>query len=159
VRRLDRCYAVNQRLLRALGYLSAWDRPPEVEERIQMHADKLYQNMLAQERAEAEARERGEVVQPKEEPKTQDQKEGTGLPAIVEELRPRIRERFADKLAKMKPEERALEERALAMEMIAGKDVARRVMDLQQERLDEKAERKKQGKETVSDKVSSLLGW
>lgn len=44
-----------QRFLKALGYLSAHDRPPEVDERIQMHADTLYHRMLDQERAVEEA--------------------------------------------------------------------------------------------------------
>lgn len=45
-----------QRFLKALGYLSAHDRPPEVDERIQMHADTLYHRMLDQERAVEEAK-------------------------------------------------------------------------------------------------------
>lgn len=45
-----------QRFLKALGYLSAYDRPEEVDEQIQMHADTLYHRMLSQEAAMAEAK-------------------------------------------------------------------------------------------------------
>ncbi|KAL8784723.1 MAG: hypothetical protein Q9213_003820 [Squamulea squamosa] len=52
----NRCYTMQARFLKALGYLSAHDRPLEIDERIQMHADKLYHRMLDQERAIEEAK-------------------------------------------------------------------------------------------------------
>ncbi|KAI4166819.1 MAG: hypothetical protein LQ343_007720 [Gyalolechia ehrenbergii] len=52
----ERCYTMQARFLKALGYLSAYDRPAEIDERIQMHADTLYHRMLAQEAAVAEAK-------------------------------------------------------------------------------------------------------
>ncbi|KAI4188387.1 MAG: hypothetical protein L6R41_002170 [Letrouitia leprolyta] len=52
----ERCYTMQARFLKALGYLSAYDRPPEIDEKIQMHADTLYHRMLAQEAAVAEAK-------------------------------------------------------------------------------------------------------
>ncbi|KAL8857223.1 MAG: hypothetical protein Q9178_006148 [Gyalolechia marmorata] len=52
----SRCYTMQARFLKALGYLSAYDRPPEIDERIQMHADKLYHRMLDQENAIEEAK-------------------------------------------------------------------------------------------------------
>ncbi|KAL8714627.1 MAG: hypothetical protein Q9220_001575 [cf. Caloplaca sp. 1 TL-2023] len=54
-----RCYTMQARFLKALGYLSTHDRPPEIDEKIQMHADKLYHRMLAQERATEEAKAAG----------------------------------------------------------------------------------------------------
>ncbi|KAL8725699.1 MAG: hypothetical protein Q9181_006310 [Wetmoreana brouardii] len=45
-----------QRFLKALGYLSAYDRPAEIDEEIQMHADKLYHTMLSREAAIASAK-------------------------------------------------------------------------------------------------------
>ncbi|KAL8965688.1 MAG: hypothetical protein Q9197_006383, partial [Variospora fuerteventurae] len=44
------------RFLKALGYLSTEDRPADVDEQIQMHADTLYHRMLAQEAAAASAK-------------------------------------------------------------------------------------------------------
>ncbi|KAI4097514.1 MAG: hypothetical protein LQ344_000247 [Seirophora lacunosa] len=60
-RAFERCYTMQARFLKALGYLAAddEDRPAEVEERIQMHADKLYHQMLAQEAAASEAAAQG----------------------------------------------------------------------------------------------------
>ncbi|KAI1844770.1 hypothetical protein JX265_011307 [Neoarthrinium moseri] len=54
VKKFERCYTTQTRLLKALGYLSTLDRSPEVEEEIQMHADAMYQKLVAQE-AEIEA--------------------------------------------------------------------------------------------------------
>ncbi|KAL8955232.1 MAG: hypothetical protein Q9183_006735 [Haloplaca sp. 2 TL-2023] len=59
-----RCYTMQARFLKALGYLSAYDRPPEVDEQIQMHADTLYHTMLARERAIAHAKE-NDLPEPK----------------------------------------------------------------------------------------------
>jgi hypothetical protein len=59
---LTRCIEMQGKFLKALGYLSVPGRDPQVEERIQMHADKLYQRMLEQERLREEAREKGEPL-------------------------------------------------------------------------------------------------
>ncbi|KAL1998577.1 hypothetical protein VTN02DRAFT_5937 [Thermoascus thermophilus] len=55
----SRCYTMQAKFLQALGYASAaaWD--DEREERIQMHADKLYHQMLDYERQVDEAHARG----------------------------------------------------------------------------------------------------
>lgn len=45
-----------QRFLKALGYLSAYDRPADIDEQIQMHADTLYHQMLDHEAAVAKAK-------------------------------------------------------------------------------------------------------
>ena len=58
-REFERCYAMQSRFLKALGYLSTFERPPEVDERIQMHADTLYHRMLAQEKVVEEAKAAG----------------------------------------------------------------------------------------------------
>lgn len=54
----NRCYQMQSRFLKALGYLGM-ERTADEEERIQMHADKLYQEMLAREKAIAKAKEEG----------------------------------------------------------------------------------------------------
>ncbi|KAK2839188.1 hypothetical protein FQN49_006387 [Arthroderma sp. PD_2] len=55
----SRCYTLQSKFLQALGYGSAmvWDM--EREERIQMHADRLYHRMLDYERRVAEAKAEG----------------------------------------------------------------------------------------------------
>ncbi|KAL8934256.1 MAG: hypothetical protein Q9216_005998 [Gyalolechia sp. 2 TL-2023] len=52
----ERCYTMQARFLKALGYFSVYERPAEIDEQIQMHADTLYHRMLAQEAAVAEAK-------------------------------------------------------------------------------------------------------
>lgn len=59
-RELERCVTLQSRFLKALGYVSMWERPAEESERMQMHADSLYLRMKAQERAIEEARAKGE---------------------------------------------------------------------------------------------------
>ncbi|KAL2050698.1 hypothetical protein ABVK25_009085 [Lepraria finkii] len=56
----ERCYIMQSRFLKALGYLSTYDRPSEIDESIQMHADTLYHRMLAQEKATDEAKAAGQ---------------------------------------------------------------------------------------------------
>lgn len=56
---MERCYMMQAKFLKALGYLSVYERSPEEEERIQMHADTLYHRMLEQERLTKEAQEQG----------------------------------------------------------------------------------------------------
>ncbi|KAL9612139.1 MAG: hypothetical protein Q9167_003255 [Letrouitia subvulpina] len=58
----ERCYVMQARFLKALGYLSNPSRPAAVEEEIQMHADTLYHRMLAEERAVAAAKAANEPV-------------------------------------------------------------------------------------------------
>ena len=55
----NRCYMMQSRFLKALGYLSTTLPTVGEDERIQMHADKLFHEMLAREKAIAEAKEAG----------------------------------------------------------------------------------------------------
>ncbi|KAI5851320.1 hypothetical protein DFP73DRAFT_610325 [Morchella snyderi] len=55
-RRLNECYVSQANFLRAMGYMSDYSRDPAVDERIQMHADKLYQEQARQDEAAAAAK-------------------------------------------------------------------------------------------------------
>lgn len=174
MKKLDRCYLMNQRLLRALGYLNAYNRPVEVEEQIQMHADKLYQSMISREEADAAE---------KTEPATKDAKIPKALAAeleqkaaeaalraeydqgiapetlkALEQHRLEVREKHADTLAQLKPHERPLEERALAMEMMAGKDLMKSVSGLSNQKTGSREDRIKRGEASIMDRVSSFFG-
>ena len=59
-RAFDRCYNMQSRFLKALGFLSTYDRPASVDEEIQMHADTLFHRLLDQERAIEAAKTAGE---------------------------------------------------------------------------------------------------
>ncbi|EED16349.1 conserved hypothetical protein [Talaromyces stipitatus ATCC 10500] len=63
-RKFSRCYTTQAKFLQALGYASSLDYDEEREERIQMHADKLYHQMLDYESRVAEARAAGQEPPP-----------------------------------------------------------------------------------------------
>lgn len=52
----NRCFQLQSKFLQALGYLTSVNTSDEDEERIQMHADKLYHRMMNYEAAVAEAK-------------------------------------------------------------------------------------------------------
>ena len=54
-KQLDDCYSTQVKMLRALGYMSEFGRDKAVDEKIQMHADRLYRE-IAREEAEVEER-------------------------------------------------------------------------------------------------------
>ncbi|KAJ5676235.1 hypothetical protein N7462_009132 [Penicillium macrosclerotiorum] len=115
----SRCYQTQSvgKFLQALGYAAAFDYDPEKEERIQMHADKLYHQMLDYEKEVAEAKAAGLEVppitslfhpgkpSPSQEPGNK-QLEIPGGEAIPEGFKP------SKPLAKLTPHERELEIRA-----------------------------------------------
>ncbi|KAJ5094241.1 hypothetical protein N7456_010102 [Penicillium angulare] len=55
----SRCFTTQSKFLQALGYASSFNYDPEKEERIQMHADKLYHQMLDYEERVKEAKAAG----------------------------------------------------------------------------------------------------
>lgn len=59
-----RCYALQSKFLQALGYMSDYEPNEDHEERIQMHADKLYHRMMDYESAVEEARQNNKPIPP-----------------------------------------------------------------------------------------------
>jgi len=174
-RSFERCYNMQARFLKALGYLSAYDRPPEVDEQIQMHADTLYHRMLDQERLVKEAKDAGLPIPTF--PSLISSTNSTGdaalaktlpakgpaseipLPQELEDLRPQVKAEFRQRLKGLSPEEREIEEKAMIMEVAAGETVGKQIGQIYEETGKAKQLRKAQGKETVGDKISSLFGW
>ena len=167
-RALGRCFRMNQRFLKALGYLSTWDRPPAEEERIQMHADKLFQRWQEQERLAAEAKKAGkpppafESLLPPE--VSVNSAEGAKAPAAatppeIAQLRKDQREALEKKLKGQKPEERYYEEQAWAAEIRAGRQTAEQFDKATQEVREGKQERRARGDATLGDRISGWLGW
>ncbi|OJD15887.1 hypothetical protein AJ78_03905 [Emergomyces pasteurianus Ep9510] len=62
--KFSRCYTMQIKFLQALGYASAFEFDPDKEERIQMHADKLYHQMLEYEQRVEEAKAAGQEPPP-----------------------------------------------------------------------------------------------
>ena len=151
--------SASQRLLKALGYLSQYARSPEVDEKIQLHADKLYHRMLEQEAAIAKARKDGvpapEFASMFDKPKATENKPEPGDPAGLSE---EAKKQWKSRLDKVPEETRDAEEAAMRAELRAKAEMAARVQDLWQEQAKQREARKTEGKETVSDKVSSWFG-
>ncbi|KAI8965447.1 hypothetical protein F5Y11DRAFT_313154 [Daldinia sp. FL1419] len=156
VRKFEKCYMTQTRLLKALGYLSTLDRSPEDEEEIQMHADTLYHRMLSQEAEITAAREEGRPI-PRFPPLIPrlDQQQQTQQPA--EELTLDQQETLRARLKKVPEEDRAAEEEAVRAEFRAKAEVASRVQDLWKKQEQDRQARKARGEETLWDKVTGTF--
>lgn len=142
-----------QRLLKALGYLNAIGSSPEMDERIQMHADKLYHQMLEQDAAIEKAKAEG-LPEPAFEPV---------IPRNVAEdqvanLSEEAKKRYQDALDKVDERERAAEEAAIQAEMRSKAEMVGKVKELWKEQEAERQARKAKGEETLKDKVAALFG-
>lgn len=161
-----------QKFLKALGYLSTFDRPPEVDEKIQMHADTLFHRMLEQEKVIEAAKAAGQPI-PHFPPiipsrstavaSASPSSHADTVPAddriTLDKLRPDIQAQLRKRLEGLKPEEKEVEEKAISAEIEAGDRLARQVGTLFEEQAQSKKERREQGKDTLTDKISGLFGW
>jgi hypothetical protein len=145
--------------LKALGYLSSYQRPPEVDEQIQMRADKIYQDMMQNEREAAKAKEEGRPV-PVYMPAIPKQEVPAVGPdgAAPMEPGPQKLKEWKEILEKLPVEERAAEEEALRAEFRAKAEVAAGVQSIWDQRAKEREARKAEGTETMVDKVKGLIG-
>lgn len=155
-----------QRFLKALGYLSTLDRPAEVDEKIQMHADTLYHRMLDQEAAIEVAKAEGRPI-PTFAPLM-----STSTTSTTEAIAQRANELAGAKEAELSPEvrkqlqeaknlsegEKELTQRAIAAEIKAGEEVATNLGNIFKKQDEERRKRKESGKETLVDYLGSLFG-
>ncbi|KAM3083921.1 hypothetical protein ACMFMG_001973 [Clarireedia jacksonii] len=159
-KKLERCYTMQGKFLRALGYLSTFDRPQEVDERIQMHADTLYHRMLDQEQQIEAAKAEGRPVPTF--PPLLSQAKSSPTPTIqnklqASELPTKVQLQFKKRLEGLNAEEREVEERAIRAEIEAGEQVAAQLGSIYKKQDEERRQRKEQGKETISDKFFSIF--
>ncbi|KAI9846125.1 MAG: hypothetical protein M1838_001407 [Thelocarpon superellum] len=158
-RELERCYMMQAKFLKALGYLSAFDRPAEMDEQIQMHADQLYHRMLDQERATEKAKAAG-LPPPALGPLIP----SASAPAppeassVSERLGPDARKEFETRVASLSPTERELEEHALAAEIAVDTQIASRIGEQQQQEHRARDLRRAKGQETPWDRIGSWFG-
>ncbi|KAI1355361.1 hypothetical protein F5Y01DRAFT_270177 [Xylaria sp. FL0043] len=155
VKKFERCYMTQTRLLKALGYLSTLDQSPQMEEDIQMHADALYHRMLKQE-AEIEAAKKGGRPIPKFAPLVP--KPMVNATIAEPELTPEQQEILNARLEKVAEEDRVAEAEAIKGEMRAKAEVASKVQGLWQQQELERQMRKQKGEETMWDKVAGVFG-
>ncbi|EHA49885.1 hypothetical protein MGG_03679 [Pyricularia oryzae 70-15] len=153
VKKFERCYSMQARLLKTLGYLSTYERPPSVDEDIQMHADALYHRMIEQEEA---------IEKAKAEKKPLPQFAPLLIKPIIAaedekfQLSQEQRKEMNQRLAKIPEAERAMEEEAIKAEYRAKAEVGHKIQDLWKENEKDREKRKKEGQETVLDKVSGM---
>jgi len=158
-----------KRLLKALGYLSSYQRPPEVDEQIQMRADAIFHKMLDQEAAAEKAKAEGLPVPsfPPLIPKTTTTTPSAVTPTatattemngVPMEPGPNTLKEWEEKLQKLPEQDRAAEREALHAEFRAKAEVAGRIRGIWEEQAKSREARKAEGKETVSDKFKGLFG-
>jgi hypothetical protein len=178
-RKFNKCYETQAKFLKALGYLTMDARSPEEDERIQMHADKLYQQLMQQEAQIEQAKEEGREI-PKFESvlsrrnvaqamggKPLASKPLTGTEKVDNDdendvwshIKPSAREEYEKKLAELPAEEQDFERKALLGELRAQTGVAQKVEGAFIEERINRMKRRERGQATIGDTIKRLWGW
>ncbi|KAF2132354.1 hypothetical protein P153DRAFT_364766 [Dothidotthia symphoricarpi CBS 119687] len=162
--RFNRCYDVQSKFMKALGYLTMDARTPDEDERIQMHADKLYQQMMAQEAEMEKAREEGRPV-PNFDSVLSKRKAAASSSSTQDEtelwsqIKPESRKEYERKLAELPPEDQEFERLAMLGELRAQTGMAKKVeATFLSERM-ERMKRKEAGQATLGDTIKNWWGW
>ncbi|KAF2643213.1 hypothetical protein P280DRAFT_467279 [Massarina eburnea CBS 473.64] len=174
----NRCYDVQSKFLKALGYMTMDARSPEESEKIQMHADKLYQEMLEQEKLIDKAKEEGKPI-PKFESVLSKQNvvravsgkapaAPSALGQIIRDdeeeqvwknIKPESRKSYEQKLAGLRPEDREFERKALLGELKAQTGMVKAVEEAFIEERINRMKRRETGQSTIGDTIKRLWGW
>lgn len=133
--------------------MSSFDTPDSTNEDIQMHADALFQRMLAQERAIEEAKKAGQPI-----PKFDSLLPKLAPDANQAEPSEEVRKAWQAALEKLPEEDRAAEERALRADFDAQAKVAQDVQKLWDEQAELRKSRKAEGKATWLDTAREAFG-
>lgn len=162
----DRCFDMQAKFLKALGYMGqVGDK--DMMERVQMHADSLYRQMIEQERRRKEAEEQGLPV-PEYKPvmSKENISRAMGIGAasqreqdVWSKIKPEKRKEFEERLKGKSREDRELEMRLLESEVQMEVDSLQRLGDILKDEQEARAERKRQGKSTIGDRAKSWWGW
>ncbi|RDW73284.1 putative autophagy protein [Coleophoma cylindrospora] len=153
-RKVDRCFTMQGKFLRALGYLSTYDRSPQEEERIQMHADTLYHRMLEQEKEIEAAKAEGKPIPQFPPLLSRSKPAADGL-----QMSAKSQAQLKERLRSMKPEERELEEAAAKAELDSGREIAGSLGKIYQQQDEERRQRREAGSETIGDRIISIIRW
>ncbi|KAL6701790.1 hypothetical protein J3F84DRAFT_16240 [Trichoderma pleuroticola] len=153
VRRFERCYTMQSRFLRALGYGSVAGRPGEVDEDIQLHADALFQRMLQHEAEVEKAKENGTLIP------TFDPSLPKTTATTASNIKPsdELQKQWKEKLDQLPEDERVAEEAALRADLQAKADVARNVKKIWDAKREEREVRRAEGQATFSDTIAALF--
>ncbi|KAF2823441.1 hypothetical protein CC86DRAFT_372392 [Ophiobolus disseminans] len=178
-RRFNRCYDMQSKFLKALGYLTMDQRSQEEDEKIQMHADKLYQQMVQHE-AELEKAEKEGRPRPTFEsllsnsdvsrtlksntspPSTTSQTKQPGTEAETDVwslIKPEVREEYERKLAELPPEQQEYERMAVMGELKAQTSITKKVEETFVEERMARIKRREAGQATLGDSIKYWWGW
>lgn len=178
-RKFNRCYDMQSKFLKALGYMTMDARTPEEDERIQMHADRLYQQMMQQEAEIEKAKEEGRPI-PKFESvlskrnvaramggATSTATNAAGASRLAGEdeddvwsqIKPESRREYEKKLAALPPEEQEIERMAVLGELKASTGMAKQVEETFVEERIQRMKRREAGQATFGDTIKHLWGW
>ncbi|KAM0808078.1 putative Autophagy protein [Seiridium cardinale] len=155
IKKFERCYNMQTRLLKALGYLSTADRSPEVEEDIQMHADGLYHKYLQQEAEIEAAKAEGRPV-PKFAPLVP-KKPIVAIAAPETELNLEQQALLKTRLEKVAEEDRPAEEQAFRAELRAKAELNTRIKGIWDQQAEERRARQESGQATTWDRIMSSV--
>jgi hypothetical protein len=175
-RAFNRCYTMQSRFLKALGYLSNQYATPEEEEKIQMHADKLYHEMLEREKTMNEAKGKGQetaalppLISPEEATKALGEQSAfararqqaleEGFSAQLSSYTPEKQKEIKERLKGMNEQERQMELQLVAAETRAQLEMASKIRDVMEEERQHRADRRERGKETLGDTLKKWGGW
>jgi hypothetical protein len=176
----DRCLDMQTKFLKALGYLDMANRSPADDEKIQMHSDKLYQQMLQQEKMIQEAEKEGRPVpeftsvlskenvsaamkgQPLESkqvfPPASDESADISKEAWIG-ISTKTREKYEKSIEKLTPVEREIERKALEGEVAATRAYSKHIEGAFVEERIGRLKRKEEGKATIGDIIKTWWGW
>jgi hypothetical protein len=175
-RKFNRCYDVQSKFLKALGYLTMDERSVEEDERIQMHADKMYQHLLQQE-AEIEKAEKEGRPRPKFESLLSNQSISRSMAStpsssaqtpslspeveadIWSKIKPEARKEYEKKLAELPPEQQEVERMAVLGELRAQTGISKTVEETFVEERIQRMKRREAGQATIGDQIKYLWGW
>lgn len=170
----NRCYTMQARFLSALGYLSSV-RSEEEEERIAMHADKLYHEMLDREQLQKDAEAKGQDL-PELPPLIAPEKITAalgedsafararklaierGMSNNLSSYTPEKQEEIKKRIAGLSPAEKEVELQLIAAESRSQLEYAERIATHLVEEKQHREERRERGKETIGDTLRRLWG-
>ncbi|KAF7193397.1 hypothetical protein HII31_05272 [Pseudocercospora fuligena] len=170
----NRCYTMQARFLSALGYLSA-QQSAEEEEKIQMHSDKLYHEMLERERVQEEAAKQGReeeqlpsLIDPERTMKalgpdsswarSRQRALEMGISTNLSSYTPEKQDEIKKRIEGLPSRERELELQLIAAEARSQMDYAERIAENMETEKRHREERRERGKETIGDTLRRLWG-
>jgi hypothetical protein len=174
----NRCYDIQAKFLKALGFLTMDARSPEQDEIMQMHADKLYQQLKEQEALVEKAKLEGQPI-PKFEsvlsrqnvartlagkklsshPTTQLNTDRDDEEDIWSQIKQSSRDEYEKKLAELPQEDQEIERKALLGELRAQARISKKVEGTFVEERINRMKRREAGQETIGDTIKRLWGW